>query len=131
MLAKGMEGPTLDDGLDEVVAAIRLLGSLRRPHEACGLIVPRLGVAPKAWVHELPNVTTTDPTDSYAIGRSSLFGLWEELKKSPFTVSWDALVIWHTHPGGGVGPSKMDMQTKLAEFDYLVVTLPDGPAVRF
>jgi proteasome lid subunit RPN8/RPN11 len=43
------------------------------------------------------------------------------------------LVVWHTHPGGLVGPSKVDMEfrRKLGSTRCLVVTLPSGEAVQF
>ena len=31
--------------------------------------------------------------------------------------------FWHTHPGGGVGPSRTDMQNKVPHMSHLVLTL--------
>lgn len=45
----------------------------------------------------------------------------------------EELVVWHTHPGGLVGPSDIDKQSRLALGDTrcLVVTVPSGEAVIF
>lgn len=40
-----------------------------------------------------------------------------------------SLTLWHSHPNGGVGPSRTDMQQKLPFFEHLVVTLTDTDAV--
>jgi proteasome lid subunit RPN8/RPN11 len=36
------------------------------------------------------------------------------------------LTLWHSHPNGGVGPSRIDMQQRLPHFEHLVVTLDSG-----
>jgi proteasome lid subunit RPN8/RPN11 len=33
------------------------------------------------------------------------------------------IAVWHTHPGGNVGPSRADMQSKPDHFQNLVVAL--------
>jgi proteasome lid subunit RPN8/RPN11 len=40
-----------------------------------------------------------------------------------------SLTLWHSHPNGGVGPSRIDMQQRLPFFEHLVVTLTDADAV--
>lgn len=38
------------------------------------------------------------------------------------------MIIWHTHPDGGIGPSREDMQAKPPKATFLVVALtPEGP----
>lgn len=43
------------------------------------------------------------------------------------------LVVWHTHPGGLIGPSLYDKQWResLGDTRCLVVTIPSGEAVTF
>lgn len=35
----------------------------------------------------------------------------------------DSIVLWHTHPSGSVGPSRGDLDHKLGDLTYLVVSL--------
>lgn len=35
------------------------------------------------------------------------------------------LTLWHSHPNGGVGPSRIDMQQRLPFCDHLVVSLTE------
>lgn len=39
------------------------------------------------------------------------------------------LTLWHSHPNGGVGPSRIDMQQRLPFCDHLVVTLTETGVV--
>lgn len=39
------------------------------------------------------------------------------------------LTLWHSHPNGGVGPSRIDMQQRLPFLHHLVVTLIDADVV--
>lgn len=45
----------------------------------------------------------------------------------------EELVVWHTHPGGLVGPSKQDLlwRKELGDTRCLVVTIPSGEAIQF
>jgi proteasome lid subunit RPN8/RPN11 len=35
----------------------------------------------------------------------------------------DEVLFWHTHPGGMIGPSSMDLDARLEGFQYMVVSL--------
>jgi proteasome lid subunit RPN8/RPN11 len=35
----------------------------------------------------------------------------------------ESMVIWHTHPSGNVGPSRGDLDHKLAGLSYLVISI--------
>jgi proteasome lid subunit RPN8/RPN11 len=39
--------------------------------------------------------------------------------------------VWHTHPGGLVGPSSGDLEHAVTGVNYLVVTVPGGEARHF
>lgn len=39
------------------------------------------------------------------------------------------VALWHTHPGGGVGPSRIDMQQRLPFLSHFVVTLSESDIV--
>lgn len=39
------------------------------------------------------------------------------------------LVFWHSHPGGGIGPSRTDMKQKIPFIQHLVVSIVDDDLV--
>jgi proteasome lid subunit RPN8/RPN11 len=49
--------------------------------------------------------------------------------KVPLDRMNDDVVIWHTHPGGLVGPSREDMQNRTPLKHHLVLTNVDGDMV--
>jgi len=110
--------------VDVVVPRIIEIGMLRLPNEACGVIIPDLDVPADQWVHELKN-RSTDPTNSFKIDPSTV----TQLLVNPD--HWEDVLIWHTHPSGHVGPSKQDLQHRHPKLKYLVVSLPNGEAVKF
>lgn len=112
----------------EVVDQVLTHGRTESPREAGGIVTP------DATVILLPN-RSDSPEDSYVISEEDLVNAvegWlirtgidpEELTRSHF-------IIWHTHPNGGVGPSRRDMQLKAPGFQYMVVALPNGEATMF
>lgn len=114
----------LDLVLPELPTALQRildLGIEGAPHEVCGIIV-------REWegfrIVQLHN-RADDPTDSYRIDSATL----RTLALKPET--WKHVAVWHTHPGGRVGPSPGDLATKIPEVKYLVVTVPTGEAVWF
>lgn len=110
--------------LDVVVPRIIELGMKKAPNEACGLVVPDLDLPCDEWVHELTN-RSPDPTNSYTFDTSVV----KELLTNPEV--WEDILVWHTHPGGRVGPSPGDMEARHPKLKYLVVALPRGEAVIF
>ena len=82
------------------------------PNEAVGL-VDQLGS-----VYLLPN-HHSEPTSGFEIHKSDLIALIEEHP----TLILTEMALWHSHPNGGVGPSRVDMQEKTPFKYHLVVTL--------
>jgi proteasome lid subunit RPN8/RPN11 len=111
-------------GIDVIVPQIMEIGLRRAPNEACGIVVPDLDVPAADWVHELQN-RSSDPLTSYEIDTATI----KQLVDDPD--AWADVLVWHTHPKGGVGPSKGDMESKVQGLRYLVVALPRGEAVLF
>lgn len=106
-----------EQALDEIAR----IGNLRLPNEACGLLLlsPHRG----QWVVELPNRSKA-PRDSF-----QFYGSDASLELEGYD---DGVIIWHTHPGGGIGPSRDDMKTRHPEYWYLVVALTEsGPVATF
>jgi len=112
--------------LDVVVPRIVEFGLLRAPNEACGLVIPNLDWPIDMWVHELKN-RSPSPTDSYVFDPQTLKDLLGNREV------WEDILVWHTHPGGRVGPSPEDMNARHPKLQgkYLVISLPRGEAVLF
>jgi proteasome lid subunit RPN8/RPN11 len=117
--------------MDEALAEIHALGELRAPAEACGLLLPvpfgtRADGRPRTVI-EMPN-RAARPHDSYYFTTDDVkieIGKW--MAYQPPAVLKD-IIIWHTHPGGGVGPSTDDIKQKQNGVTYAVVALTsDGP----
>ena len=113
----------------EVVDQILELGRAKSPVEACGIVTPDLRVV------SLPNRHETSTRDSFVISSEDLINVVEEYVErsgvDPMLLDRSHFMVWHTHPGGLVGPSQGDMQNRVEGFQHLVVTLPDGPATIF
>lgn len=123
-----MLGTKVADNLETIVPVIRQIGMARRPSEAGGLIVPTPTADVHKWVVELENISD-EPHDSFF---TDLAKAEEEVAiQLRITPDPTDVWLWHTHPGGNVGPSPMDMRGKIDGVHYLVVALPDGPAVRY
>lgn len=112
----------------EIVDQVLRYGRAGAPHETCGVITP------DSMVIELPN-TSPSPTDAFVITSEDLVNALEAYVirsgVNPEGLTREHFIIWHTHPGGIVGPSAGDLREKLPGFQYLVVTLPNGEATRF
>ena len=92
----------------------------RAPHEAVGIIYNDL-------VYELRN-DSDYPLDSFAVERNELRRLIESLMV-PLPEVNESVFLWHSHPGGGVGPSRFDMQHKTPLHNHLVIALVDEDIV--
>ncbi len=62
-----------------------------------------------------------DPTNSFMVERTQIL---MTMQQTHFQIS-DEVVLWHTHPGGLVGPSTTDMQQKTPFKHHLVVSVID------
>lgn len=114
--------------MTELAEQIKTLGLAKRPNETGGIIIPLPDTPPHQWVIELTNIST-EPRDTCLFDLMELEeGHREELMltKDPSRV-W----LWHTHPAGNIGPSKMDLNARLPGVNYIVVSLPDGIATRY
>lgn len=112
----------------EIVDRVLTYGRAEEPNEACGIITPDLVVV------KLPN-SSHNPTNSYVISTQDLVAALQEYidrtGSHPADLPMDCFMVWHTHPGGNIGPSRGDMTSKITGFQYLVVTLPEGEATIF
>lgn len=100
------------------------LGRHRKPTEACGILLtrPRITADGVSWIIELPNRSKI-PRNSYEINP-------DDLKLAMANIPADLAAVWHTHPGGLVGPSAGDIACRPDPeiIKMLVVALTDdGP----
>lgn len=116
----------------EIVDQILSIGREKSPAEACGIVTPDLRVV------VLPNRHPTSTHDSFVIEAEDLvnaiqdFVLRSDLNPEQVRgITRGHFMVWHTHPGGQIGPSRGDIANKIEGFLNLVVTLPDGPATMF
>lgn len=115
--------PTVDD---RVLSKIMDIGLEREPYEACGVILP------DGEVREIRNCVI-EPNRFYVRGEDLVEELisWAQDQEVPLDTHCEC-IIWHTHPNNGsVGPSRDDLQARWPGGKFLVVTLPNGEAVRY
>lgn len=106
----------------ELVDQIVAVGKSRWPNEACGIVVP--SVPPR--IVELPN-SSLEPRNSYIIDSAHIAtAIHDFLLLEPNAHQYERghFMVWHTHPNGQVGPSDLDMRTRIEGFRYLVVSIP-------
>lgn len=103
----------IEGRLHDVLKSIIMRNS---PNEAVGLILPDDRVV------ELPNYAKS-PTDQFEIHKNDIL----EALKGLYDI--ESLTLWHSHPSGGVGPSRTDLQNKVEVFDHLVLSIVDGEIV--
>lgn len=108
----------------QLVSQIAQIGHQRAPAEACGLLLPMpvYGIQ----IIELPN-RAKKPHDSFTMKGEDMLLALEQTFRGDFPEDLiDSLTVWHTHPGGNVGPSRFDLHNKPARLKSLVVTLREG-----
>ena len=112
----------------EIVDRVLQIGRAEEPKETCGVITP------DSKVVQLPNCSPS-PNTSYEIASEDLVNALEAYVErsgcDPQQLTRAHFIIWHTHPGGVVGPGPGDLRVRLEGFQYLVVSLPNGEAVQF
>lgn len=90
------------------------------PNEAVGIIYQNR-------VFTLRN-TSASPHDRAEIDIAELRSLLTDLEVPLDRINED-VIIWHSHPGGGVGPSRHDMVNRTPLKHHLVLSLVEGDLV--
>lgn len=88
----------------------------KSPHEAVGLLTTA------GLVIELPN-RSSNPQTTFEIHKSDIIASLEGVEPI------ENLTLWHSHPGGGIGPSRQDLQQRVEYFNHLVLAIVDGELV--
>lgn len=91
------------------------------PREACGVII-------RGHMVQVLKNHSASPENSFEIHRGELRALIEKYQVPVSRIAED-VVLWHSHPAGGVGPSRTDMQQKTPLKRHLVVSLVDDDLV--
>lgn len=108
------------DLTDQVHDLMTKLAIERSPKETGGVLVLDALVPGGTRLIELPNRTSANPEATYALDPADLefelkllgFNLEPDADSSrPTNVHFPALVAWHTHPSGRVGPSRTDLES--------------------
>lgn len=94
-------GPELADNIAQACS----YGKLRHPNEAVGFIIAGRTL-------ELPN-HAQDPSTGFKVSITDLINRIAKWPQEITDAEWEEAIIWHTHPAGGVGPSRIDMANKL------------------
>lgn len=103
-----------------VITHIGDLGRLRAPIEAAGFVFPGDRLI------ELANRSHT-PTTNFEFEPEDVMLAIQAAQLDLTDEDWEDAVFWHTHPGGMIGPSKVDLDNRLGPITHLVVTLtPEG-----
>jgi proteasome lid subunit RPN8/RPN11 len=116
--SRSLSVPRLDR---EALHLITRIGRSRAPAEACGLLL--IDPSSPDRVIELAN-RAMDPTRRYEFNSGDVIIALENNDIDPDSYQGE-LVIWHTHPGGSIGPSMEDLQQKVEGVPFLVVALLD------
>lgn len=94
----------------DLEAELHRIIRLRAPQEAVGLILEDRKVV------ELINHSSA-PEAHFEIHRADVIAALAE------ETQLENVILWHSHPSGGVGPSRIDLQQRTAFPSHLVLTL--------
>lgn len=97
-------------------AELRRITLERAPGEAVGLILS------DDRIIELPN-RAESPEAQFVTSRDDIIAALDD------ELQLEDVVFWHSHPGGGIGPSRIDMQQRTLFHNHLVVALVDGDII--
>ena len=88
------------------------------PREAVGLLDAN------GRIYLLKNISES-PENSFLVDKQEILHV---IEKQDFIGPLTHVTLWHSHPGGLEGPSRVDMQNRTQFSHHLVVTLLSGRA---
>lgn len=107
---------------EEIVQEIANIGFIRQPIEACGIWLPTPHFG--KIIFEMPN-RAKFPREQFHFTTDDVVLTIEDWVGRQNPEDLKRIVIWHTHPRGGLGPSGIDMASRLDDAFHLVVSLHD------
>ena len=107
-----------EPALGEILEA----GFAAYPFETGGILFPRVtSVDGKlTWIAVLNNIADF-PGKMMEFDRRDFIEAGLQFVQSED--DWSTLTVWHTHPAGGVGPSRRDMKNRIPQMGNLVIAL--------
>jgi proteasome lid subunit RPN8/RPN11 len=117
-------------------AASGVAESARRafPHEACGLLIgpPRSGATFDSSIEvsrarPVANVAPEAPERQYRISPKDYRRVEEEADRAGASI----VGVFHSHPGSGTHPSRLDEERAWPDWAYLIVSIMDGRPLEF
>jgi proteasome lid subunit RPN8/RPN11 len=115
------------DATRKALKQIIAIGNARAPHEACGLLIAQPKPAYDPIVLEISNCSAT-PETSFEFTSDQARAVIDDVLEG---VELSDVLVWHTHPSNTDGPSSLDLSTRVAGVQYLVIHLPSGNAYRY
>jgi proteasome lid subunit RPN8/RPN11 len=97
--------------------AIRRHGANAYPHECCGALIGRDGVATDAFA--LPNTTEEGPRRRFLVRPSD----YREAERRASAIGADLLGFYHSHPDHPARPSQYDLDHAWPFFSYVIVSV--------
>lgn len=88
------------------------------PNETTGLILPDDSVV------ELPNEAES-PHNSFSISRLEIQKVLLSNQLALSLETLEQMTLWHSHPAGGVGPSRIDLAQRVNPMSHLVIAVTD------
>lgn len=113
---------SLPDLNEQVQRAIINICVREAPREAVGLLLA------SGQVVALPN-HAAEPSRSFRIVQQDIFDSLREAGIRPEAAEPNTITLWHSHPSGGVGPSRTDLKNRVPHLHHLVVTLTEDEPV--
>jgi proteasome lid subunit RPN8/RPN11 len=114
---------------EDLIQEIVTIGDLRLPNEACGVLLPTPHRNKR--VFEIPN-RSKYPANSFEMHSDDIVMEIEDwIIENPSSACWEQVTIWHTHPSGGVGPSRVDLQNRIEKCGNLVISLGSKPVATW
>ena len=104
----------------EVDAAVRAHGASTFPHECCGALLGREGVAQEAFA--LPNTTEEGPRRRFLVRPDD----YRVAEKRAREQGLDLLGFYHSHPDHPAVPSQYDLDHAWPSFSYVIVSVMAG-----
>ena len=102
--------------------AIRRHGAETYPHECCGALIGRDGVASEAFA--LPNTTDEGPRRRFLVRPSD----YREAERRASASGAELLGFYHSHPDHPARPSQYDLDHAWPFFSYVIVSVREGSA---
>ena len=116
----------------ELIAAIRAHAERDYPHECCGALLGRAGVALRPdgtkWVLALEPVGNHREAEEAHHRFLITAGDYHAIEKSARAKSLEVVGFYHSHPDHPARPSDYDREHALPSFSYVIVAVRSGRA---